>query len=190
MWQPFFNFFIMADTDILFPSTLGKLENFLSVQFSKFSDGSLFPITHPRFCFNINVWLHLKHFCVVTFLHSENWRHKFSVDSVFWTFPLVQFSPSPILGSFSRLRHGYAKTFLRGDHSVLRKLETQIYHRFSFLNFSIDSVFPVTHLRFHFNIYAWLCIKHSCMDIYAWWPFCTSKKCQKKFAKIGSHIYA
>ena len=25
-WWPFFNFFIMANTDILFPSTLGKLE--------------------------------------------------------------------------------------------------------------------------------------------------------------------
>ena len=81
--------------------------NFLWVQFSKFSIGSVFPITHPRFHSNIIAWLHLKHFCVVTFLHSENWRHKFSIDSVFQTFSLVQFSPSPILGSVSTFMHGY-----------------------------------------------------------------------------------
>ena len=57
--------------------------NFLWVQFSKFLVGSVFPITHPRFHSNITAWLHLKHFCVVTFLHSENWRHKF---------PSIQFS--------------------------------------------------------------------------------------------------
>ena len=32
--------------------------------------------------------------------------------------------------------------------------------------------------------------KHLCVDTYAWWPFCTPKKCQEKSAKIGSHIYA
>ena len=151
-WQPFFNFFIVANADIVFLLTLGKPEtqtlggvnnlkffhmidvnkmaatfkffdngqcwysvdnqktrdmNFLLVQFSKFSVGSVFPITHPRFHYNINVWLHLKHFCVVTFLHSENWRHNFSINSVFRTFPLVQFSPSPILGSVSTFMHGY-----------------------------------------------------------------------------------
>ena len=181
----------------------------------------------------------LEHFCIVTFLHSENWRHKFTVDSVFWTFPLIQFSLSPLLSSVSTLRHCYARTFLRSDLSALGKLETQIYcrfsfpnfsigsvspspllspvstlrhcyartflcsdlsalgkletqiyRRFSFPNFSIGSVFPITHLKFRFDIYAWPCIKHSCMDIYAWWPFCTSKKCQKKSAKTGSHIYA
>ena len=95
--------------------------NFLLVQFSELSVGSVFPITHPRLCFNINAWLCLNHFCVVTFLHLANQRHKFS----------------------------------------------------------IGSVFPINHLRFRFNIYVWLCIKHSCMDIYAWWPFCTSKKCPK-----------
>ena len=150
---PFFNFFIMADTDIPFLLTLRKPETqtlggvsnwkffcmidikemaaifqffhngwhwysidtgktghvtFWLVQFSKFLVGSVFPITHSRFHYNINAWLHLKHFCVVTFLHLENWRHKFSVDSVFQTFPLVQFSPSPILGSISTFMHGYA----------------------------------------------------------------------------------
>ena len=35
--------------------------NFL---FSEFSIGSFFPITLPRFHFNIYVWLHLKHLCV------------------------------------------------------------------------------------------------------------------------------
>ena len=82
--------------------------NFPSVQFSKFSVGSVFPITYPKFCFNINVWLCFKHFCMVTFLHSENQRQKFSIDSVFRTFPSVQFSPSPILGSISIFMHGYA----------------------------------------------------------------------------------
>ena len=33
--------------------------------FSEFSIGSFFPITHPRFHFNIYAWLHLKHVCVV-----------------------------------------------------------------------------------------------------------------------------
>ena len=45
-----------------------------------------------------------------------------------------------------------------------------------FSKFSIGSVFPITHLRFCFNIYAWLCLKHLCMDIYVWLPFCTSEK--------------
>ena len=128
--------------------------NFLSVQFSKLSVGSVFPSTHPRFCFNINAYLHLKHFCMVTFLHSENWRHRFSVDSVFQTFLSVQFFLPPILGSVSTLRHGYAKTFLHGDLSALGKLETQIYHRFSFPNFCVGPVFPITRLKFRFNIYA------------------------------------
>ena len=47
--------------------------------------------------------------------------------------------------------------------STLGKLETQIFRRFSFPNFSISSVFPVTLLKFHFNIYAWVCLKHFCM---------------------------
>ena len=42
--------------------------------------------------------------------------------------------------------------------------------------FSVGSVFPITHPRFLFNIYACLCLKLLCVDIYAWWPFCTSKK--------------
>ena len=78
------------------------------IQFSKFLVGSVFPITHLRFHFNIYAGLCLKRFCVVTFLHSENLRHKFSIDSVFQTFPLVQFSRSPILGSISIFIHGYA----------------------------------------------------------------------------------
>ena len=45
-----------------------------------------------------------------------------------------------------------------------------------FSEFSIGSVFSITHSRCRFNIFAWLCLKHLCVDIYAWWPFCTSKK--------------
>ena len=37
-----------------------------------------------------------------------------------------------------------------------------------FSEFSIGSVFPITHPRFCFNL------KHLCMDIYAWWPFCVA----------------
>ena len=108
-------------------SALGQWETQIFCQFSfpNFSFGSVFPVTHPRFCFNMNAWLHLKHFCVVTFLHSENGRHKFSISSVFQTFPLVQLSPSPILGSFHHLcvaTHKcvdiYVWTFMRGDLSA------------------------------------------------------------------------
>ena len=109
-WQPFFNFFIMADTDILFPSTLGKLETWIFHQFSfpTFSVGSVFPITLPRFRFNINAWLHLKHFLhgnlsalrkliETQILHRFSFPN-FSVGSVFRTpktrdtnFPSIQF---------------------------------------------------------------------------------------------------
>ena len=59
--------------------------NFLLIQFSKLSFGSVFPITHPRFCFNVSniyAW---------TFMHGglfalRNRRFKFSIDSVFQTF--------------------------------------------------------------------------------------------------------
>ena len=61
----------------------GKTAGMNLIQFSKFSVGSLFPITHPGFCFNINAWLCLKYFCVVIFLHSENQRFSFL------NFPLV-----------------------------------------------------------------------------------------------------
>ena len=33
---------------------------------------------------------------------------------IFLNFPLVHFSPSPILGSISTFMHGYTKTFMRG----------------------------------------------------------------------------
>ena len=70
-WQSFFNFFIMADGDI--PSTLRKLETriFRRFSFPNFSIGSVFPVTLLKFRFNIYVWLRLKHFCMVTFLHLE-----------------------------------------------------------------------------------------------------------------------
>ena len=38
---------------------------------------------------------------------------------------------------------------------------------FLFFEFSIGLFFLITHPRFHFNIYAWLHLKHLCMDIYA-----------------------
>ena len=83
-WQPVFNLIIMTDTDILLPLTfiLGHLYvmTFLHSenQRCEFSIYSVFPITHPRFHFNIYAW---------TFMHSDLsalriWRCEFSVDSV------------------------------------------------------------------------------------------------------------
>ena len=108
--------------------------NFPLVQFSKFSVGSVFPIIHPRFCFNIYAWLHWKHLCVDIYAWWPFCTQK--IGDV--TFPLIQFS-----------------------------------------EFSIGSVFPITHPGFCFNIYVWLRLKYLCVDIYMWWPFCGSKKCQK-----------
>ena len=48
---------------------------------------------------------------------------------------------------------------------------------FLFSEFSISSFFPITHPRFHFNIYAWLQLKHLCMDIYASLVYPTSHLC-------------
>ena len=39
---------------------------------------------------------------------------------------------------------------------------------FFFSEFSIGSFFNITHPRLHFNIYAWLHLKHLCVDIYVW----------------------
>ena len=57
----------------------------------------------------------LGHLCMVTFLHLENQRCKFSIDSIFWTFCWFSFPPTPILGSISTF-----KTFMRGDLSTPR----------------------------------------------------------------------
>ena len=65
--QPFFNFFIMADADIFRFHWHWRHGHPFS--FPTFSVGSVFPVTLPRFCFNINAWLCLKHFCMVTFLY-------------------------------------------------------------------------------------------------------------------------
>ena len=42
--------------------------NFPLIQFSELWFGSVFPITHPRFRFNISTFMHGQ-LCVVTFLH-------------------------------------------------------------------------------------------------------------------------
>ena len=46
-----------------------------------------------------------------------------------------------------------------------------------FSEFSIGSFFPITHPRFDFNFYAWLHLKHLCMDIYASLVYPTSHLC-------------
>ena len=61
--------------------------------------------------------------------HSEKRRHEFSIYSVFWTFLLVQFSPSPILGSVS--------IFMRRHLCIMTFLHLEIWRH----EFSIDSVF-------------------------------------------------
>ena len=87
---------------------------FCQFSFPNFFVGSVLPVTHPSLHFNMDAWLHLKYFCMVSFLHLENGRHKFSIDSVFQTFLLVQFSPSPILGLFHHLCMVTHKTFIHG----------------------------------------------------------------------------
>ena len=46
-----------------------------------------------------------------------------------------------------------------------------------FFEFSIGLFFLITHPRFHFNIYAWLHLKHLCMDIYASLVYHSSHLC-------------
>ena len=48
---------------------------------------------------------------------------------------------------------------------------------FLFSEYFIGSFFCITHLRFHFNIYAWLHLKHLCMDIYASLVYPSSHLC-------------
>ena len=48
---------------------------------------------------------------------------------------------------------------------------------FLFSKFSIGSFFLITHPRFHFNIYAWLHLRHLCVDIYASLAYPTSHLC-------------
>ena len=63
--------FSMADTDIPFPSTLRKLghdANFLLIQSSEFSFGSVLPLTHPKFVSMFKTFM-CGHLCMVTFLH-------------------------------------------------------------------------------------------------------------------------
>ena len=140
------------------------------VQFLKFSVGSVFPITHLRFRFNIYVWLHLKKH----FLRGDLSALRKPETEIFHRFSFLNFSIGSVF-PITHLRFRFniyvwlcLKYFLCGDLSALGKPETEIFHRFSFPNFSVGSVFPITHLRLCFNIYVWLCIKHSCMDIYAW----------------------
>ena len=123
-----FQFFIMADADIPFPLTLGKLET-----------QTLGGFGNLKFFCMINI----KEMAAI-FFFFHNGRHWYFIDS--------------------------GKT---GDVNFLLV---------QFSKFSVGSVFPITHPRFCYNIHAWLPIKHLCVDIYVWWPFCT-KKCQKNLPK-------
>ena len=73
---------------------------------------------------------------------GDLWGRKMTRDAnfplfSFLNFPLVQFFPSPILGSISTF-----KTFMCGDHSALKKPEMQILHWFSFLKFLFFRLSP------------------------------------------------
>ena len=174
-WQPFFNFFIMANADILFPSTLGKPETqtFGGVSNLKFFHtidineiAVIFQFFHNGWC-----WYSIS-------IDTQKTRDPNFGGSVIWNFSIwsILMKWQPFFNFFIMTKADIPLT--------LGKLEMWIFHWFSFPNFSIGSVFPITHLRFCFNIYAWLHIKHSCMDIYAWWPFCTlSKKVPKEICQ-------
>ena len=86
----------------------------------------------------------------------KNGCHFFNIDhtSVFVSFEHIQYSTLQALPP---------KVWVSG-FLLIRKLEMQI---FFFFEFSIGLFFLITHPRFHFNIYAWLHLKHLCMDIYA-----------------------
>ena len=51
---------------------------------------------------------------------------------------------------------------------ISRKLEISIFCWLNFPIFPLVQFSPITHPRFHFYIYAWLRLKHLCMDIYVW----------------------
>ena len=74
--------------------------NFPLIQCSELSFGSVFPVTHPRFHFNVlNIYVWWP-FCTQKTTEMQIF-HWFS----FLNFPLVQFSPSIILGSISMFRN-------------------------------------------------------------------------------------
>ena len=102
----------------------------------------------------------------------KNWTNGKFASLVFWVqkghhwfsflnFPLVQFSPSPILGSVSTF-----KTFMHGQLCMVTFLHLDTrdlnFPLLQFSELSFGSVFPVTHPRFRFNIY----------NIYAWTFMC------------------
>ena len=129
---------------VTFLHSESKDANFPLIQFSELSIGSLFPITHPRFhfCMDIYVWWP---FCTQN--PEVQIFHWFS----FPNFPLVQFSLSPTLGSISTF-----KTFMHGHLCVMTFLHLEskdanfLLIQFSELSFGL--VFPITHPRFRFNI--------------------------------------
>ena len=151
-WQPFFNFLIMADTDILFPSTfytwtfmcgdLSALWKTVDVNFP-FVQFSTSPILSSVSKFKTFMYGDLS-----ALKKPEMWIfHWFS----FLDFPLVWLSLSPFLGSVSMF-----KTFMRGHLCVVTFLHWETgdvnFPLIHFSKLSIGSVFPVTHPRSHFNI--------------------------------------
>ena len=100
---------------------------------------------------------------------------KFSVDSVF---PITHSRFHFNINAWLRLKH-LCMDIYEWWPFCTQKIGDIIFPLIQLSKFSVGWVFPVTHLRFCFNIYAWLHLKHLCIDIYAWWPFCTSKSAKK-----------
>ena len=141
-WQPFFNFFIMANTDILFPLTgdpnfggVGNLTFFCTINIKEMA--TIFQFFHNGrhwYSISVDTWKtgdqnfggvgNLKFFHTIDinemaaiFQFFHNCQCWYSVDTrktgemrIFhgFSFLLVQFSPSPFLGSISTLMCGYA----------------------------------------------------------------------------------
>ena len=152
-----FNFFIMADVDILF---FGKLETWTMW-------GSvIFP-------YDWYLWSG-SHF-LIFFIMAD-------ADIMF---PSTLGKPKQWVGNlkFVHMIDIYKMAaifqFVHND---------QHWYSISVVQFSIGSVFWIFHW-FSFPCHPMLCLKHLCMDIYAWWLSALVENA-KKSAKIGSHIYS
>ena len=163
-WEPFFNFFIMAQTDIPFLLTPRKPET-----------QTLGGICNLKFFHTIDI---NEMRAIFQFFHNGWCWYSVSVNTQKTRDP--NFGGVGILKFFRMIDINEMRAIFQFFHNGWR----WIFNRFSFPNFSIGSVFPVTHLRFDFNIHTWLRIKHLCVDIYVWWPFCTWKTGDTNFPSI------
>ena len=149
-WQPFLNFFIMADSDIPFLSTLGKPET-----------QTLGGVSNLKFFCMINI---NEMAAIFQFFHNGQQWYSISVNTRKTRHPnfggvsnlnfFCMININEMVAIFKFFHNGWqwysisVDTFLHGDLSALGNLETQILCRFSFPNFSVGSVppSPIQHL--------------------------------------------